>query len=121
VNFSVIPTGEAIFLDANSFISHFAPHPVFGPACHQLLKRVEQQDLLGYTSTHILSEVAHRLMTFEASTRFGWAAGKSPCGCARTLPPLGNSPSFGRHWKTLSRWGFRSSPFRALCCRAPRR
>jgi predicted nucleic acid-binding protein len=31
--------------------------------------------LLGYSSTHVLSEVAHRLMTLEDITRFGWRAG----------------------------------------------
>jgi predicted nucleic acid-binding protein len=30
--------------------------------------------LLGYTSTAVLSEVAHHLMTFEASAVFGWTS-----------------------------------------------
>src|SRR5262249_9797225 len=34
--------------------------------------RIEQQDVSGSTSTHILTEVAHRLMLIEASTTFGW-------------------------------------------------
>jgi hypothetical protein len=37
-----------------------------------LLKRVELLEFSGFTSTQVLSEVAHRLMTLEASVRFGW-------------------------------------------------
>jgi predicted nucleic acid-binding protein len=40
------------------------------------LQRIERQDLVGYTSTHVLSEMAHRLMTVEARIRSGWSAGK---------------------------------------------
>src|SRR5208283_1520789 len=37
-----------------------------------VIRRVELQELSGYTSTLVLGEVAHRLMTLEASARFGW-------------------------------------------------
>ena len=33
---------------------------------------IENQQILGFTSTHVLSEVAHRLMTMEAVAVFGW-------------------------------------------------
>jgi predicted nucleic acid-binding protein len=36
------------------------------------LQRIENQELAGFTSTHVLSEVSHRLMTIEASALFGW-------------------------------------------------
>jgi predicted nucleic acid-binding protein len=36
---------------------------------------------MGFTSTHILTEVAHRLMTIEAITTFAWP----PAGIARRL------------------------------------
>jgi predicted nucleic acid-binding protein len=39
-----------------------------------LLKRVELQQLPGFTSIHVLADVAHRLMTLEAINRFGWPA-----------------------------------------------
>jgi predicted nucleic acid-binding protein len=70
--FKDIPTGESVFVDANTFIYYFAADPVFGPACDQLLRRIENQDILGYNSAHVLSEVAHRLMTLEASQVHGW-------------------------------------------------
>lgn len=65
-------TGEQVFLDANTLIYHFSPHPVFGPACSLLVQRIENQDLFGFTSTHVLTEMAHRLMMIEASTLPGW-------------------------------------------------
>jgi predicted nucleic acid-binding protein len=66
--------GESVFLDANILVYHFAPHPQYGKACHDLIQRVENQALLGYTSTAVLSEMAHHLMTFEASAVFGWTS-----------------------------------------------
>ena len=66
--FADLPAGSSIYLDANTFIYHFTAHSVFGPPCTQLLQGIRHQQYLGFTSTHVLSEVAHRLMTTEAST-----------------------------------------------------
>jgi predicted nucleic acid-binding protein len=49
---------ESVFLDANILVCRFAPHPLLGQACHELVRRVEQQTLLGYTTTAVLSDVA---------------------------------------------------------------
>jgi len=68
--------GEWVFLDANILIYHFGPHPSLGAACNQLVQRIEAQDLLGFTSTHVLGEVAHQLMIVEALALPGWSAGK---------------------------------------------
>jgi len=65
--------GASVFLDANILVYHFAPHPSFGPSCHELILRVENQAVTAYTSTAVLSSAAHHLMTFEASVVFGWA------------------------------------------------
>lgn len=73
---SQLATGDAVFLDANTLVYHFQPHPIHGPACNQLLSRIDQQDLVGYTSTHVLSELAHRLMMIEASALPSWTASK---------------------------------------------
>jgi predicted nucleic acid-binding protein len=51
------------------------------PACTQLVKRIENQHLAGFISTHVLSEIAHRLMTLDALDRFGWP----PAGIAARL------------------------------------
>jgi predicted nucleic acid-binding protein len=74
--FADLVNGDSVFLDANALIYHFGPHPQLGPTCHQLMQRIENQDLLGFTSTHILTEVAHRLMTLEAAILAGWSSGQ---------------------------------------------
>ena len=72
MTFADLALHEAIFLDANTLVYHFASHQVFGPAANQLMTRIENQQLVGYTSTHMLSEIAHRLMMIEAATLPGW-------------------------------------------------
>ena len=69
-----IPAGTAVFVDANIFLFALTHHPVNGAACEVFLDRVEHQEITAITSTHILGEVVHRLMTIEASDRFGWPA-----------------------------------------------
>jgi predicted nucleic acid-binding protein len=71
--FADLPAGDAVFVDANVLTYHFQPHPVWGPACTDLLRRIENRELVGFTSTHVLSELSHRLMTIQASVLFGWS------------------------------------------------
>ena len=73
--------GEAMFLDANPFVYHFVADPLYSAACSQLLQRVENQEIPGLTSTHVLIEMAHRIMTLEALSAFNWAVS----GIARRL------------------------------------
>src|SRR5262249_45883012 len=40
--------------------------------CTDLVERIEHQQLVGLTSTYVLSEMAHRLMALEACNVFGW-------------------------------------------------
>ncbi len=47
---------------------------MYGPSSTQLVKRIEQREVQGFTSTHVLTDVAHRLMTLEAIKVFGWPA-----------------------------------------------
>src|SRR5262249_25784015 len=79
--FTDLLVGDAVFVDANTLVYRFSLHSQFGPACVDLLERIERQELLGYTSTHVLSETAHRLMTLEAITLFNW----SPAGIGNRL------------------------------------
>lgn len=72
MTYADLAAGDSTFVDANTLIHHFTLHPVYGSAATDLLKRIEQQQLTGFTSTHILGEVAHRLMTIEAIALFGW-------------------------------------------------
>jgi predicted nucleic acid-binding protein len=70
--FADLVAGDLVFVDANTFIYHYGPDPALGPACSQLLERVENQELTGYTSVHLLAGVIHKLMTIEANAVFGW-------------------------------------------------
>jgi predicted nucleic acid-binding protein len=81
MTFADVGAGEAIFLDANTLVYHFTSDPVFGGACSQLLQRVENQEIQGLTSTHVLTETAHRIMTIEAMGAFTWTL----AGIARRL------------------------------------
>jgi predicted nucleic acid-binding protein len=72
MTFASIPSAAAIFLDANTLIYHFSNNKKYGPACTQLLKRVELRDLFGFTSAYALADVAHRLMTLEVINLKGW-------------------------------------------------
>lgn len=69
--FTDLPAGASVFLHANTLLYHFTADAQYGPACTDLVERIERQELTGFTSTHVVSEVAHRLMTIEASLQFG--------------------------------------------------
>jgi predicted nucleic acid-binding protein len=72
--FANIPQGSRVFLDANTLIYHAGADPTYGPACKQLVERIARREVEGYTSAHVLGDVAHRLMTLEAIASLGWAA-----------------------------------------------
>lgn len=67
-----LPAGVQGFLDANIFVYHFIVHPQFGAAATALLERIENGDLLGITSTSVIADVYHRLMTLEAHDVLAW-------------------------------------------------
>jgi predicted nucleic acid-binding protein len=81
VTFADVPAGASLFIDANTFVYHFSPHPVFGAACTGLLDRIAQGQIAGSTSLDVVRDVAHRMMTIEAMSREGWPA----AGIARRL------------------------------------
>ncbi len=71
MTYADLPAGAAVFLDASVFIHHFEPNALYGLPATELLERIESQEISGITATHVLSEVAHRLMTLEAMQTFG--------------------------------------------------
>jgi len=54
--FADIPNGSSVFLDANTFVYHFAADPVLKTPCTQLLDRIEQNLVHGFISTHVVTE-----------------------------------------------------------------
>ena len=73
MTFADLPAAAAVFLDANTIVYHFSRNARYGPACTDLLERIARQEFAGCTSSHVLSEVAHRLMTLEAIAHYGWS------------------------------------------------
>ncbi len=76
MTFADLPRGSSVFVDANTFVYHFTAHPVFGPPSRDLLQRIESGELAGHTSTHVVGELIHCLMTAEAMKQLGWTQGK---------------------------------------------
>jgi predicted nucleic acid-binding protein len=70
MTFDDILPGTTVFLDANCLIYAVSADPRYGPACKRLMERIDNQDIQGYTSAHVMSEMAHRIMTLEAISRF---------------------------------------------------
>lgn len=66
---SEVPSGLEIFVDANIFIYHFSGPTEFTEPCFNFLLRIEEGDLIGYTSTTVLTEILHRLMIIEATEK----------------------------------------------------
>src|SRR5438034_1302834 len=74
MTFASIPHGSRLFLDANTLVYYFTADLRFGAACLQLMDRIARQELHGFTSAHVVGDVAHRVMTFEAMYAFGLPA-----------------------------------------------
>ena len=49
-----VPDGSAVFLDANIFVYHFSGPTTYTAPCTQLLQRIENGGLSGFTSTLVL-------------------------------------------------------------------
>jgi predicted nucleic acid-binding protein len=67
-----VAAGATVFVDANILIFALVNHPIHGAACDAFLDRAENQEITAVTSTHVLGEVVHRMMTIEAADRYGW-------------------------------------------------
>jgi predicted nucleic acid-binding protein len=65
-----IHDGTSIFIDANIFIYHAIYETPESHLCTTLLKRIENGEITGFTSTIVLSEISHRLMFFEAIEKY---------------------------------------------------
>ncbi len=81
MTFGDLVTGDVLFVDANPLVYHFTMDVLYGGACSQLLQRIENGDIQGFTSTHVVTEMAHRIMTIEAIGAFTWTV----AGIARRM------------------------------------
>jgi predicted nucleic acid-binding protein len=67
MTYADLPAGASVFLDASVFIHQVEPNALYGPPATEILERVENQEIVGVATTHVLSEVAHRLMKPQAT------------------------------------------------------
>jgi predicted nucleic acid-binding protein len=74
MTFASIANGSSVFVDANTLVYHASADPKFGAACKQLMERIARREIAGFTSAHVLADVAHRLMTLEAIASLAWSA-----------------------------------------------
>ncbi len=79
-----VPRSNAVFIDANVLIHHFAGR---SDECCAFLARIEAGEVRGVTGQMILSEVAHRLIVTEAAER-GFLLGSNPSARFARRPDL---------------------------------
>lgn len=65
-----LPTGTRCLIDANIFYYHYVDTPSFSEACSDLLQRVLDGEVIGFTSTHLAAEAIRKVMLGEAASRF---------------------------------------------------
>jgi len=58
-----IPPGADVLLDANVLVYALS---AISPECVDLLRRCDTEDIAGFTTVEVISEVCHRLMIAEA-------------------------------------------------------
>ena len=63
MTFREIAHGTRLYIDANIFVYHFTLESY---ECRNLIRRCAQKEVRAFTGTHVLLEVAHRLMMMEA-------------------------------------------------------
>lgn len=70
ISIAQVPAEISVFIDANIFIYHFIYETAESQWCTSLLKKIEDEEIKGYTSTVVLAEISHRLMVFEAIEKY---------------------------------------------------
>lgn len=64
----LLPDGSAIFVDANIFVLAGGSGSL-AQACLELLDRIQQRSIQGFTATFVVAEVIHRAMVNETRER----------------------------------------------------
>ena len=68
---SHLPSHERVFIDTNIFLYSVFKHDAYGKSCNDFLKRVEKDEIMGFTSDLALNEVFHKLMIAEIAETEG--------------------------------------------------
>jgi predicted nucleic acid-binding protein len=83
-----LPDGFAVFIDANIFVLAGSAGPI-GEQCLQILDRVQQRAVQGFTAAFVVAEVIHRVMVNEARQQLQRSA-------RETVEYLQHNPAFVR-------------------------
>jgi predicted nucleic acid-binding protein len=102
MTFDDLQNGDTVFVDANTLIYHFTNHAKYGAPCTRLLERIEFQELQGFTSSHCLTDVSHRIMTIEAMRHMGWPISRL---AARLKKHHGEIPKLSEYQQATARVG----------------
>jgi predicted nucleic acid-binding protein len=70
LSFVRIPSGTRVYVDANIHLYSAFKHPVYGTSCRDLLIRIDEGNVYGYTSDFVLDEVLHKLMIAEVAKNY---------------------------------------------------
>ena len=89
-----IPSGATVYVDANIFVYKFTRQ---SDQCRLFLARCRRTDLHGVTGSHVILEVAHRLMMVEAVDR-GLISGRNIPSKLKRRPELVASLGDTRRW-----------------------
>ena len=78
MTFADLVPRDAVFVDANIFVYHFAPDPALQGPCGQFLQRIENQEIQGFTSQ--VAQAPGRLRSVGASpaNESRWRSRKCP-------------------------------------------
>lgn len=110
-----VPEGERVFVDANILIHHFSGT---SPECRSFLARCESRQVHAFTGTHILLEVAHRLMILEAVGK-GLISSGQPARKLKAKPDVVTAlTEYNRSVRQIPHLGVRISPLTSALIRA---
>ena len=70
-NLAQLPSGVAVFVDANILTLAITGTGALSQWCQQFLDRTRSRELTGYTATIVVAEVIHRVIVAEARQHLG--------------------------------------------------
>ncbi|HHY37849.1 MAG TPA: type II toxin-antitoxin system VapC family toxin [Clostridia bacterium] len=102
MKFDDLRPGSSVFIDANIFVYHFSGA---SSDCTTLLERCASAQLAGLTTTHIVLEVAHRLMLIEAVIKGIVSPGDVVKKLAAKPEAVAKLTEYSQHVRAISEMG----------------
>jgi predicted nucleic acid-binding protein len=60
-----LPKGSRAIFDTNIFVYFGTAHPVYGPSCKSIIKRVERDEIEGVIPSVVMNELLHNFILIE--------------------------------------------------------